>query len=363
MLSFQVDNTPFPRQGSLAGLDREAMTMATFPLEWMYQRGSHVRESDGLTRAAEGDAATARQRTAMDAAAAFYRTALAQVGVTTARDLLAWLDTVVTYNRARVAEGAAAQADLLRSQLERDRVAMDVTMQEADLARARAMLRAFIGDPHLAAMRTIVVADEMPLALPMVRDGMPTDRSDVRAARDRLDASRAGVAMERSRIVRQLGATMGTKQTMGTTSMIAGVSLPLPLFDFNRGEVRRASADRDVAAFELAAQERLASAEVVGSYEAAQLLTDRATQLTTGGTTSLLFRADDARRIALGAYREGAVPLLSVLDAARTWGDIRLTFYRTLYAQHESVLALLVAQGVDLLSNLPASAQPRAPNR
>ena len=169
--------------------------------------------------------------------------------------------------------------------------------------------------------------------------------------------------MERSRIVRQLGATMGTKQTMGTTSMIAGVSLPLPLFDFNRGEVRRASADRDVAAFELAAQERLASAEVVGSYEAAQLLTDRATQLTTGGTTSLLFRADDARRIALGAYREGAVPLLSVLDAARTWGDIRLTFYRTLYAQHESVLALLVAQGVDLLSNLPASAQPRAPNR
>jgi cobalt-zinc-cadmium efflux system outer membrane protein len=151
-------------------------------------------------------------------------------------------------------------------------------------------------------------------------------------------------------LIRQLGATIGTKRMAGTTSMIAGLSLPIPLFDANRGEVQRASAERDAAAFELANQERMASAEVVGAFEAARLLTDRARVLTRGGPDNYLARAEEARRIALGAYREGAVPLFQVIDAARTWGDARLTYYRTLYAQHQSVIALLAAEGSDLFA-------------
>jgi len=48
------------------------------------------------------------------------------------------------------------------------------------------------------------------------------------------------------------------------------------------------------------------------------------------------------------------VPLLQVLDAARAWGEARVAFYRTLYAQHESVIALLAAQGSDLFTAVPA---------
>jgi cobalt-zinc-cadmium efflux system outer membrane protein len=137
---------------------------------------------------------------------------------------------------------------------------------------------------------------------------------------------------------------------MGTTSMIAGLSLPIPLFDANRGDVQRASAERDAAAFELANQERMTSSEVIGAFEAARVLTERATILARGGPDSFLARADEARRIALGAYREGAVPLFQVIDAARTWGDARLAYYRTLFAQHQSVLALLAAEGTDLFA-------------
>jgi outer membrane protein, heavy metal efflux system len=136
------------------------------------------------------------------------------------------------------------------------------------------------------------------------------------------------------------------------------VSMPLPIFDPNRGEIARASAERDVATFELAARERTARAELAGAHEAARLLTERASLLAsaTNGRPSLLARADEARRIALGAYREGAVPLLQVIDAARAWGDARLMFYEMLYAQHESVAALLVARGDDLFTELPSLA-------
>jgi len=374
VLGYQVDRAPSAGTAASALDDREIMTTATLPLEALFQRWPRVHAADAMVRAAEAVADGERQRTALDAADAYYRTALAQVGVATARDLSAWLDTLVAWNRARVNEGAAAEADLLRSQLERDRASVDATMQEVELARARSTLAAFLGDPRPSTLPTVLVSDR-PLVLPPAAAGERTGaaptgaplsierRPDVRAARSRADASRAGATSERTMIVRQLGATIGTKQMAGTTSLIAGLSLPLPLFDMNRGEIRRADAERDAAAFDRTAVERTASGDLLAAQEAARLLSTQMDRLTAGGSDGLLARADEARRIALGAYREGAVPLLTVLDAARAWGEARTMFYRTLYAQHQSVFGLLAAQGIDLFTNPPAPADPPARNR
>ena len=45
-----------------------------------------------------------------------------------------------------------------------------------------------------------------------------------------------------------------------------------------------------------------------------------------------------------------------MIDAARAWNDARLAFYRTLYAQHESIATLIVAHGDDLITELPSLA-------
>jgi cobalt-zinc-cadmium efflux system outer membrane protein len=165
-------------------------------------------------------------------------------------------------------------------------------------------------------------------------------------------------------IVRDLAATIGTKRSGGMTSMVAGLSVPIPLFNPNRGEIARATAERDAAGFDLAARERTVRAELTGAYDAARLLTERTVQLTRGsdGRPPFLARADEARRVALGAYREGAVSLLQVIDAARAWNEARVIFYQTLYAQHESVALLLAARGDDLLTVLPSLvAQSKSP--
>jgi cobalt-zinc-cadmium efflux system outer membrane protein len=327
------------------------MLPATLPLEPLYQRWSRVGGGNAGVRAAEADAVGERQRVGLNAAHAFYRTALAQVGLEAARDLADWLDTVVAYNQARVGEGVTAEADLIRSQLERDRAAAEATMQEADLARARADLSTFIGVEAAPSSLLVAIADDAPLPLPatVAEDRAMDTRPDIRAARERLAAAGAGVTFERTGLIRQLGVTLGTKRSAGTTSLIAGVSLPFPLFDQNRGAIGRAAAERDAAAFELAAQERAGRAELVGASEAARVLTARAGVMAdrSRGETYLT-RADEARRIALGAYREGAIPLIQVIDAARAWGEARIAYYRILYAQHESVLALLAAEGVDI---------------
>jgi cobalt-zinc-cadmium efflux system outer membrane protein len=380
IVSYQEDRPPSGTAAS-SGVDRERVTTVTLPLEPLYQRGSRVRRADAEIRAATEDAVSIRRRASLDATRTFYRAAFAEVSVATARDLLGWLNSLVTYNRSRAQQGVAAEADLIRSELERDRAAADVTLQEAELAQAKAELSTFIGVSPAAIEPLSVEMDERPLRFPqgVVSSASPTGmlgaadgeilqtsalqrRPDVRAARERVSAASAGISSERTLLFRQIGATLGRKQVAGINTVITGLSLPIPLFDRNRGEVVRASAERDAAAYELAAEERSVTAEVSGAYEAARLLTERTTALASD-TSGYLVRADDARRIALGAYREGAVPLFQVIDAARAWGEARLIYYRILYAQHQAVAALVFAEGGDLLSVLPALTTLVTPNR
>lgn len=329
------------------------MTTATLPLEFLFQRGPRVTRANADVRGAEADANAARQRLAVDAASAYYRAALAQIQSATTHELVGWLDTLIAYNRVRVSEGATAEADLIRSEVERDRLASEASMQDAELAQARAALGAYVADDRESRQPLSVIIDDMPLPLALPTSALIDARPEVRAARERVAASNAAVAGARSMFVRQLGATIGTMQTGHTTSMIAGVNLPLPLFDQNRGEIQRARAERDVASFELAAQERAAAADLRGAYAAAGILAERASYLARHDSTGFLARAEESRRIALGAYREGAAPLFQVIDAARSWADARMTYYRTIVAQHQSVLSLLVAEGLDLFTALP----------
>jgi cobalt-zinc-cadmium efflux system outer membrane protein len=353
-------------------MDRETMTTAMFPLEPLYQRGPQIARANADVHAAESDARAEGIRLGLEAARSYYRAAIAQVAVDVTRDLSIWLDSVVTYNRVRVKEGIAAEADLIRAQLEEDRAAAELSMQEADLAREKATLSSYLG--AAAARPAMLAIIDRPLNWRLTEaDASPSPNGErvfalaertpqVLAARERVSSATAGVGVERRMVVRDLSAMLGTKQTAGTTSLIAGVSLPIPLFNQNRGDIDRATAEQRVAEFELAAAQRSASAELQGAIDAAAVLLVRASALAAPRANSasslpaMLARADESRRIALAAYREGAVPLLSVLDAARAWGEVRVTFYRALFAQHESALALAAALGIppDKVLSTPA---------
>lgn len=251
VFTYSLENARLPG-GSDPNMPREAMTTITLPLEPFYQRGARVRQAGAALRAAEADAATDRQRLALDAAHAYYRLALAQEQAAAARDLLRWLDSLVAYNQARAREGAAAEADLIRARLERDRAGAQLTNEEVAQAQAQAELAAFVADSAsatgvrlVAVARSLAVAtDSGPLGPPPDADSLPVAsplaaRPEMRVARERLAAAEAGIDVEQRLLLRQLGATLGTKQSGGTTSLVVGASVPLPLFDRNRGEVAR----------------------------------------------------------------------------------------------------------------------------
>ncbi len=355
VLQFGIENARLPGRGPLVGLDHEATSTATVPLEFVYQRGARVHRADAQLDAARADALADRQRVALEATRAYYRVALAEVELSTAVDLSTWLDSVVSYSRSRVAEGAGAGADLLRAELEADRAETEVTLHQAALAQARAGLGFFYGDSiGTAGSIPPIVIPIAPLERPRL-GAPPGARAEVESARARLAAAQAGVGIARSMIVRDLSAMVGLKRSIGTTSLLAGVVVPLPIINTNRGQLGQADAERAAATFDLAAADAQVRSETAGAADAARLLLQRVQVLarssdSAGTGTGYLARADEARRIALGAYREGAIPLFQVLDAARAWGEARLSYFRTLYAQHESVVALLAAEGHDLFT-------------
>jgi cobalt-zinc-cadmium efflux system outer membrane protein len=358
----QLENAPLPG-GPQPPMDRETMATATFPLEPLYQRGARVHRAASDLRASEADAAGVRQRVTLAAVRAYHRAALAQVVVDADDDLVAWLDSLVAYNRNRVTEGVAAEADLLRALLERDRAVAEAATHASELAGAATALAEFVdparvirpGDGALVRVEVTAEPLELPAGRAMSPDSTPL-LPGVRAARERLDASGAAIAVERTMLVRQVGVMVGLKQSVGTTSFVGGFSVPLPLLDWNRGEITRRKGERDAAASDLAAEERAAAAILAGVAASARVLTERVAALalpSADGSPAMLSRADLARQIALGAYREGAVPLFGVLDAAHARGEARRSYYEALFAQREAVLTLRSLRGEDLLSVLP----------
>ncbi|HKG34452.1 MAG TPA: TolC family protein [Gemmatimonadales bacterium] len=354
VLTYQVENTAFPGQDLPTGFDRETSFFGTLPLEPLYQRRPLMSRAAQGVRAADADLTAARRQVGLDAARAFYRLALAQIAVGGAEDIRRRLASVASLNRSRVREGTAAEADLIRVDVEVDRAEAEAVSERIELGRAWAELKPFI-DSSLAAdavgsrprgVEVDEAAERISSRLAPLSDFIAQarrSRPDLAAARARVGAARAEASFQRALTVRQVGATFGNKRIAGVNTMILGVSLPIPLFDRNRGEIQRATGERIAAERELEWSERLAVADVEAAYEAARLLRDQVNKLQ--GT--FLQRAEESRRITLAAYEEGAVSLLQVLDASRTLAEARLTYYRTIFAGRESLLELNVAVGLD----------------
>ena len=353
VLTYQVENARFPGSSAILGLDRETSIFATLPLEPIFQRWSRVGRADAEVRAADADLVADTRRVALDAARAWYRAALAQLSLAGALEWRDGLQQLVEYNRPRVAEGVTAEGDLIRLQVERDRAAATATLERVELLRARAELAAFLGRSSAAvAGESLVVAVEEQAPVPSIGDlDLYIERArrlrpELLSARARAVAAGSEAAYQRALTIPQIGASVGVKDVGGTRTLLAGISAPLPLFDRNRGGIRRAVANHDAAEFDAEWVDRRVVAELAAAHEVARILGAPVQSL----DASFLERAETSHRVALAAYQDGATPLLNVIDAARSRTEARLTYYRTVFAFRVSLLELNVLAGADPLA-------------
>jgi cobalt-zinc-cadmium efflux system outer membrane protein len=337
-LSYQVENAPLPGSNA-SGLEREESMFAMLPLEPLYQLGPRVRRARLEVTAANYELSEARRVTVVAASAAFFRAAAAQIAVRSATEVNAWLDSLIAYTSNRVREGATAEADLLRLQVESGRADVDLAMARIDLARELAELSVFTGieidsvsvDPRTSSPTSAMLlsSPDSLAALALAR------RPDVAASFNRVQAAAAGISTERRAIVREIGAMAGVKKMEGERSLMAGLSIPFPLFDRNAGEIQRAQAEQRAAAFEYDQVRRRVGSEIRAAFGATVALESALNK-----TRNLVARAEESRRIAEAAYREGAIPLTQVIEAARALADARQADARAYFGWRAAFIEL-----------------------
>jgi cobalt-zinc-cadmium efflux system outer membrane protein len=119
------------------------------------------------------------------------------------------------------------------------------------------------------------------------------------------------------------------------------VSIPLPIFDRNQGEIARTHFAIRQAQELHAAANGLVLTDVKDAYEGLQT-NDRLVQMYRSGTLDVAKRNRD---ISEYAYRRGAASLLDFLDAERSYRATQITYRQTLAAYLTSLEQLRQAVG------------------
>lgn len=257
---------------------------------------------------------------------------------------LAAMDNMVRYHQERVTAGAMRGVDLVRIQIERDRIFLALQAAERDAQLARIDLFRQIGRAPQKGTRLTDDLDGIvqlpPVNLPVVL----AQRADLIVARDQLTAAEADLRLQRAVATPDPDFYGGLKRNSGTNTAYASVLIPLPFQNRNQGEIERAQAQIRVARANFAQAEILARADIEAATENYQ----REQQIVQETLPEMRSRAKQNLQILTEAYRIGGVDLLRFIDAERTAIDVEVSALRTLSDYHQSVVRLQLASGDQL---------------
>jgi cobalt-zinc-cadmium efflux system outer membrane protein len=303
----------------VASTDLDAFAVLTQPLD-LFTRGGRKAQARGESEEAGAERRRAEQEVELDTVRRYVETWRGRELVAALDAQSANLKDIVAAMEKRVGEGYAAEADLLRFRAEGARAANQLARARIEQLRAEAELAFLVGRP-VEGLRL-----ERP-DLPPPPAGDPGElaeqalasRPHVAAARARAARARGTMSLERARRWPDLALTGGYKRTAGLDTAVVGIVTTVPVFERNGVAVARAEAAARAAELELEATLARARAEAAILVRAARELQGRLARL----DEDLVRPAEEARRSALAAFREGASDVLRVVDAERTNTEAR----------------------------------------
>ena len=266
-------------------------------------------------------------------------------GAARVRDLLqeevANFDRVVQLNRDRVREGSAPEVDLLRIEVERDRLVSLGRMAAQDAERARITLFREMGSLEFP---QLVFAEALEQPRPvgsLTPEQVLQRRPEMTLAREAVEQGRANLRLQQANGKPDPDLHFGYERIMGSDTLYAAAQIPLPIRNRNQGQIEAAAAEvraagHSVTATEVAIRSELETA--TKDYESRQKLLSETLR-------PMLNRAGEVYQIVDAAYRETGSDMLRLLDAERTKVETEVMYTRALSELQQSAVYLETAQG------------------
>ena len=256
-------------------------------------------------------------------------------------DDLSAVDDMVRYHKERVEAGAMRGADLLRMQIERDRLMMSLEAARRDMTLTRIELFRQMDRPLDPQVQLTDPIDNLEPIESQTMATVLASRADVAAARDAVTAAQADVKLQKAVGVPDLDLLGGYKRNSGANTLYGGVQIQLPLSNRNQGEVQRAEANLQLAQDQLQQVEMSVRADVTSAEEGYS----RQREIVEHVLPDMRSRAQQNLTIMNDAYKTGGIDLLRYIDAERTAIDVEVSALHSLADFQQSALKLTLAYG------------------
>jgi outer membrane protein, heavy metal efflux system len=341
-LILQSENTRFSGLPAFK-YPRDADTYAFVAqvLETGGKRDRRIEVATESTRRSELDAELSRKQIVSRVSIAYWTAA----GAARTRDLLQEevrsFDRVVQFHRDRVREGAAPEVDLIRIEVERDRLVSSARTAALDAERATIALFREMGKSTFPDIEFTDRLEQVAAVTIVSLEQVLDQRVEMRLARGGLAQARANLGLQQANAKSDPDLHLGYKRTAGFNTVFAAVQIPLPIRNRNQGQIEAATAETRVAESSIAVTEVAIRAEMESAKRAYE-----SRQKTLNETLlPMRNRAGEVYRIVDAAYQETGTDILRLLDAERTKIETELLYIRGLSEFQESAVALETAQG------------------
>jgi cobalt-zinc-cadmium efflux system outer membrane protein len=323
------------------------------------KRGLRQRVARAAYQAARQTRADAQRNLEFQVKQQYIQAVLARDQLDFAAEVQASTAKTLELTQLRYQKGAVSEADEAKAETAK------LEADQAASAAGRALAVGKLGLAFLLGVRGAVPAFEVDADLPKyavpsglagatagaLLTGALDARPDLKAQRLQRDRAEAGVALARRLRFpdmaldinyQQAGSGgIGTNAPLTPPTLTIGLSLPVPLFYQQQGEIKKAEADLKLQEAQAAKVEAQVTSDVAvahANFAAAKEQVERM-------QTRLLERARRARDLVDFQYQKGAASLLELLDAQRTYVATNVEYLNDLGAYWVAVFQLEQAVG------------------
>ncbi len=350
---FGADVVGLPQEPSDFTADNINQAEFDIGVGYLFERGKkrqhRLKAAQDLTAVTKSTVADNERTLTFAVAAQFTNVLLAESSLDFARQDLKSFQNTVGISEYQYKAGAISEGDFLKIKLQLLQFQIDVSAAQLAKQQALAALRQLVGFESVPADFDVageLKYQKLPGNLEDLQALALKDRPDLRAAEQGITAAQSQYALAKANGKVDVTGTLNFTHITGYNSTSIIVSVPLPIFDRNQGEIARTDYAIDQAQqLQQEASEQVLT-DVRSAYEAVRS-NDQTLRIYQSG---YLDEAKQSVDISQYAYKRGAASLLDFLDAERSYRDTELA-YRQQLASY--MLALEQLREVVGTRNLP----------
>ncbi|GGI52881.1 TolC family protein [Oxalicibacterium solurbis] len=328
------------------------------PIELGGKRAARVAAADRARAVADAGVEASEAATRASVTAAFYALLAAQEQQKLAAESAMLAKRAADTVARRVQAGRVSPVEETRARVAEANVRLERERADSALAIARRQLAATWGS---AAPRFTQAEGELMRLPPLPSQEALAQQLQqspaLQQARQEVARRDALARVETSRRTPDVTLSVGVKrdEEMGRNQAVIGVSIPLPFFDRNQGNVLQALRRADQARDELAAAAIRLDSELMQAWQRLANARSEAQSL----RDDILPGAQRAYDAAAKGFAFGKFAFLDVLDAQRTLLEARARYLRTLFDAHLASADITRLTGGQFVAEtmMPLSAQ------